>query len=555
MRIEMRLSWARLGLLAVLTGAVVAPLSVAKAQQASDVRVDLNLKDADMMVATNTLFQRTGIQFVYQPSSEPYQRVTLKLDGVTPEDAVRYICQAAGAYFKRDDNGVYIISHVKPPVETPVATTPTKSPKVLRRLKVLKAGAKDVYDMLLFGLSFDVTRGLAELRKFTDMGAQSELNRLYGGNFNPMQIQTSQTTFQPINASAPPRAMTSAESGGDVRLPGSEAAGQLGAGGGGGFGGGGGGLQGGGGGGAGRGGGGAGGAGGAGGQATPLVGGQGLVGESIDFVSYDPTDNSLLVRGNEDDINQLQTYITEFDVAPRQVEIKVEFITTTDTISSDFGAEFLYQRGTMFAGTTPGSFVNTSDPVFFNYATGDVSARLRTSLSEGTGKVVAAPIIRTLNNQPASIASQITTYFFYNLTTVSNGTVITTPQPQALNASTFLSVAPRINNDDTITLYLSPQIQNFVGFSEGPDGEQIPNTSTQSINVVARVKNNQTIVLGGLNQKNESETQNKVPVLAELPIIGQFFRESTKNKTNSELLIFVTPSIVEDDSAGNPGGP
>ena len=550
----MRLSWARLGLLVVLTGAVVAPLSVAKAQQASDVRVDLNLKDADMMVATNTLFQRTGIQFVIQPSSEPYQRVTLKLDGVTPEDAVRYICQAAGAYFKRDENGVYIISHVKPQVEVPAPTVPTKSPKVLRRLKVLKAGAKDVYDMLLYGMSFDVTRGLRQLQKFTDLGTVSELNRLYNGNFNSTQIQGPQNMFMPVNASAPPRDLTSAESGGDVQLPGSEAAGQLG-GGGGGFGGGGG-LQGGGGGGGGAAGGGrGGGAGGTGNQATPLVGGQGLVGESIDFVSYDPTDNSLLVRGNEDDINQLQTYITEFDVAPRQVEIKVEFITTTDTITSDFGAEFLYQRGTMFAGTTPGSFVNTSDPVFFNYATGDVSARLRTSLSEGTGKVVSAPIIRTLNNQPASISSSITTWFFYNQTTVSNGTVLTTPEPQALTAFTFLSVAPRINNDDTITLYLTPQIQNFVGFSEGPDGEQIPNSSTQSIQVVARVKNNETIVLGGLNQKNESETQNKVPVLAELPIIGQFFRETSKNKTNSELLIFVTPSIVDEDTTGNPGGP
>ena len=551
MRIEMRLSWAKLGLVAVLAGAVVAPLSVAMAQQASDVRVDLNLKDADMMAATNALFQRTGIQFVVQPSSEPYQRVTLKLDAVSPEDAVRYICQAAGAYFKRDENGVYIISHNKPVVEAPPSVIPTKVPKLLRRLKVLKAGARDVYDTIMFSIPFDVTRGLGELKRFAQLVGPEDASRMIGKNVNPLAIQNTNTTYTPITASPQVQTpLTGAESGGDIKLPGSERAAQLGGGFGGGQGGGLGGNQGGGQGGRG------GGQGGAGGQGnTSLVGGQGLVGDSIDFISYDPTDNSLVVRGNEDDINQLQTYINLFDVAPRQVEIKVEFITTTDTLSKNFGTEFLYQRGALFAGTTPGTFVNTGDPVFLNYATGNITSRLRVSLSEGGGKVVAAPIVRTLNNQPASVGSLITSWIFYNLTTVSNGVVITTPQPYPLTAYTFLAVAPRINDDNTITVYLTPTISNFVGFSQGPNGEQYPNLSQQSISVVARVKNNETIVLGGMTNKSESDTQNKVPVLAELPIIGQFFRQATKTVGNSELLIFVTPSIVDEDTAGSQGGP
>jgi general secretion pathway protein D len=546
------LSWAKMALLTVLAGTVVAPLTVARAQQASDVRVDLNLKDADMMAATQALFQRTGIQFVIEPSGVAYQRVTLKLDSVTPEDAVRYICQAAGAYFKRDELGVYIISHDKPAVVEPPPAAPTKTPKILRRIKVLKAGARDIYDQVMFSMPFDVTRGLQELKRFNQLVSNEERNRVLGPTQNPLQIQFPSQVYGPVNASPQAAPLTGAESGSDIKLPGSEGAHQLGGFGGGGGGAGGGGLgqgPGGGGGGNGR-----GGAGGGAGQAT-LVGGQGLVGDSIDFISYDPTDNSLVVRGNEDDINQLQTYVNLFDVAPRQVEIKVEFITTTDTISKDFGAEFLYNRGALFAGTTPGTFVNTGDPVFLNYATGDVTSRLRASLTEGSGKVVSAPIVRTLNNQPASIFSSVETYIFYNLTTVSNGVVINTPQPQQLTASTFLTVAPRINDDNTITVYLTPQIQNFVGFSVGPDGEQIPNTSTQFVSVVARVKNNETIVLGGMTNKNESESQNKVPVLAELPIIGQFFRQTTKARSSSELLIFVTPSIVDEETTAGPGGP
>jgi len=297
------------------------------------------------------------------------------------------------------------------------------------------------------------------------------------------------------------------------------------------------------------------GGGGQGGGNANLTGGQGLVPEGIDFISYDPTDNSLVVRGSEDDINQLQSYINLFDVAPRQVQIKVEFVTTTETIDRSFGTEFLYQRGAIFAGTRPGAFVRSGDPVFLNYATGDITARLRAQLTEGNGRVVSAPILRTLNNQPASINSSISTTIFINSTIISNGAVVTQTNPVTLQAQTFLTVAPRINDDNTITVYLQPQIANFVGTSRGPNGEQIPNQVIQGISVVARVRNNETIVLGGLTQKNDDNGSQRVPILSELPIVGQFFRFNTKVRTNSELLIFVTPSIVDEDTTGNPGGP
>ncbi|MDR3691709.1 MAG: hypothetical protein P4L46_20185 [Fimbriimonas sp.] len=542
-------------MLAVLAGVVVAPMSIAMAQQGSEVKLDLNLKDADMMSATNVLLQRTGLQCVIEPSSVPYQRVTLKLDSVTGEDALRYICQAAGAYFKRDENGVFIISHEKPVTEPPAPTTPSKVPKIVRKIKVMKAGARDIYDAIVGGMPFDVSRGLKALDQFAKLAQPSEVQRMYGAQADAGKL--SQPQFGPaVVASPTPGNLNSGESGADIQLPGSGNEGSHQLGGAGGFGGGiGGGGQGGIGGGIGGGQGGIGGGQGGGQGSTRLVGGTGLVGESIDFISYDPTDNSLVVRGNEDDINDLQRNINIFDVAPRQVEIKVEFITTTDSISSDFGTEFLYQRGIISAGTTPGTFVNTSDPVFVNYASGNITSRLRASLAEGAGKVVSAPIIRTLNNQPATISSDIITYVFLNTTTVSNGTILTTSNPYPLEASTTLSVAPRINDDGTITVYLLPTIQSFVGTSQGPNGEQIPNEASQGIRVVARVKNNETIVLGGLVNKNENDSVNKVPILADLPIIGQFFRTNTKSKTNSELLIFVTPSIVDEDTSAGPGGP
>lgn len=547
----MRLSWAKIALSAVLATAVVAPLSGAWAQQQSaGASIDLNLKDADLVAATNVLFLKAGLSFVIEPSEEPFKKITLKLDGVSPEEAVRYICQAAGVYFRRDEVGVYIISRKKPAAE--VASVATKGPeaKILRRIRVLRADVRDVYNMMLFSTPFSTNRGFEDMKKFTSL-TRDDSNKLFGANVTVVGNGGPQS-FGPSVITAPP----TKENGSQISLPGDESANQAfgggrGGGGGGGFGGGQGGL----GGGQGGLGGGQGGLGGGAGGGAQLIGGNGLVGQSIDFVSYDPTDNSFVVRGNEDDIAQLQTYISLFDVAPRQVEIKVEFVTTTDQIERSLGTEFLYQRGTIFAGTRPGAFVRSADPVFINYATGNVTSRLRASLFQGTGRVVSSPILRTLNNQPASISSSISTTIFVNQTQVTQGAVVTFANPQQLTASTLLTVAPRINDDNTITVFLSPQIQNFVGSSRGPNGEQIPNFSTQAVSVVARVRNMETIVLGGLTQKNDDVGENRVPILSELPVIGQFFRSQTRSRSASELLIFVTPRIIEDDASGNTGGP
>lgn len=544
----MRLSWATMAFLGAVATALVAPTTSAYAQQSSsEVRVNIYLKDADLFTATRVLTEKAGMQFVYETSAEPFGKVTLKLDGTTAEDALRYICQAAGAYFRRDENGVFIISRSKPTVEVPTVPA-TAIVKTLKRIKVQKADVRGVYNMLAFAMPMNSGLGFEDMNKFRAL-TKSDSEKMFGLMNGPQISIDNGPNFRPLNLRAS-QPMSGTEGGPDISLP-TEAGAQIGGGGfGGGQGGAGGGLPGGGGRGGQGGQGGQGGPGGQGGGAT-LTGGQGLVPASIDFISYDPTDNSIVVRGTEEDIAELQRYISLFDVAPRQVEIKVEFITTTDSLDKSIGFDFLYSRGTILAGTAPGTFARATDPVFLNYATGNVTSRMRTLLQEGRGKVVSSPILRTLNNQPASINSSITSWVFINNSFISNGTVVTQSTPIQLPAQTQLTVAPRINDDNTITVFLQPQIQSFVGTTRGPDGNELPNISNQAISVVARVKNGETIALGGLTDKNDNTNVSRVPLLSDLPIIGQFFRSSQRTKRTSDLLIFVTPRIVEEDEIGD----
>ena len=138
-------------------------------------------------------------------------------------------------------------------------------------------------------------------------------------------------------------------------------------------------------------------------------------------------------------------------------------------------------------------------------------------------------------------------------TTVSNGAVVTTVNPIALQLGTGLSVTPRINADNTITMGLSPQVTSVTGtrqVSSSGSSFELPIQTSELVQVVVNVKDKETIVLGGLNAESTNSTTTRVPVLSDLPIVGQFFKKVVKGRNSSELLIFVTPVILEDDDSG-----
>lgn len=523
----------------------------------------LRLDKADFVTAINSLGQMTGLHFVFEHTDVPYGKISLQISGVTAETALKYICNSAGAFYRQDDNGVYVLSHEKPvdakAATLPVANVKPESKSVVRAIKLRKADPRHVYEMLLGKVpqGWD-PRGWESINLFKDTTSPYRKPGTYEGT-GSVPARESRPLATVVGNSNIPTPKVGVESGSDIVLPG-ESAGQLGGGdafggGGGGLGQGGGGLGGGGLGGGGLGGGGLGQGGGIGGgqggQQTQIQGGQGYVPEGIQDIVYDPTTNDIIVRGPEDAIRKLQDAVAIFDQAPKQVTVKVEFITTSSSLSTALGFDWLYQRGTISAGNTPGTFASAGEPIFLNFATGDITTRLRTQLLSGGGKTVNAPIIRTLNNEPANVFDSIQTNIeITQLVSNGNGQTITAPQIQQIQVQTGLSVAPRINGDGTVTMYLTPQIQDLGQVRSFPDGTQVPDILTQAINVVARVQSGQTIVLGGLTRKSDTTALSRFPILGDLPLIGQFFRATSHEQNSSELLIFVTPTIIEDDENG-----
>ena len=127
---------------------------------------------------------------------------------------------------------------------------------------------------------------------------------------------------------------------------------------------------------------------------------------------------------------------------------------------------------------------------------------------------------------------------------ISSSVATTTYNIESVSVSNTLEVTPRINGDDSITMYLTPTISDTPGVVTAPDGSTYPIVSSQSVTTQVTVNDGETLAIGGLMRKNESVNIHKTPLLSQIPIIGRLFTATQKNINNSELIILVTPQIV-----------
>ena len=108
-----------------------------------------------------------------------------------------------------------------------------------------------------------------------------------------------------------------------------------------------------------------------------------------------------------------------------------------------------------------------------------------------------------------------------------------------------LDVTPKIGADDTITLKVAPSVSGL-DFANGItiSGFEVPALRTRRAETSVQVKNGETVVIGGLLQTDTSSTVKKIPILGDIPVLGHLFRSTSKEKAETELIIFVTPEIV-----------
>ncbi len=171
---------------------------------------------------------------------------------------------------------------------------------------------------------------------------------------------------------------------------------------------------------------------------------------------------------------------------------------------------------------------------------------LSAAQTEGKSEVISSPRVITANQKEADIKQGQEVGYLQYSSGAGGGGIATIPTVAFKDVNLELKVTPTITADDRINLDLNVKKDDVAGFVNVPGGGQVPTINRREVGTTVLVDNGQTVVLGGVYEVSKSDTINKVPMLGDLPILGNLFKNSDRNDTKAELLIFVTPRIISD---------
>ena len=164
----------------------------------------------------------------------------------------------------------------------------------------------------------------------------------------------------------------------------------------------------------------------------------------------------------------------------------------------------------------------------------------------GEGRFLGKPKIMTLNNKKARI--EITQNETLDIQQQQGGLGggVTTGTPEREQTGVVLEVTPQVNKEGYVTLLIEPSFTDSVETKFTNGGNPVRDIVVRKASTLLRLKNGQTVVLGGLLESKEQRTVQKVPFLGYIPLIGWLFTSTSVDRNNTDLVIFLTPTVVLD---------
>jgi len=260
--------------------------------------------------------------------------------------------------------------------------------------------------------------------------------------------------------------------------------------------------------------------------------------------TYELKTNTLIITDTPNKIQEIRELLARLDVPTRQVMIEARVVVATDGWSRDLGAKLNFTAGNAsgsktFSGSgqslplvSPNLVVSLLDPANGNL----LGLELRALEADSRGKVISNPRVVTSNQKPAVILNGT------QIPYITPGTANSPPTVTFKDAFLCLLVDPQILNNDSIILTVEVQ-KDAVRFITGIDD---PAIDTKRIKTQVRVSNGETLVLGGIFDGSESSSVDKVPLLGDVPVLGNLFKTTTKENSKTELIIFLTPRILDE---------
>ncbi|CAI3143238.1 Type IV pilus biogenesis and competence protein PilQ [Acinetobacter oleivorans] len=293
----------------------------------------------------------------------------------------------------------------------------------------------------------------------------------------------------------------------------------------------------------------------------------------------DTRTNTLIINDTAQNIDKIRKMVDLIDVQVKQVMVEARIVRASTSFTKELGVKWgilsqgITNNNNLLVGGSETTLWNLKNPdsngkytierpdnlnvdlgvtsagassiAFSLISMSDFMLDLELSAlqADGYGEVISTPKVMTTDKQTAKVATgqQVP---YQTAVTSGTGTTATTSFKDALLS---LDVTPSITPDGKIQMKLDISKDSVAG--EAPNGELILNKNNINTNVL--VNNGETVILGGVFEQTTSNSQTKVPFFGDIPVLGHLFRKDVKSDDKQELLIFVTPRIVNDTLVRN----
>lgn len=284
-------------------------------------------------------------------------------------------------------------------------------------------------------------------------------------------------------------------------------------------------------------------------------------------INYDERTNTLIVRDLSRNMDLIQEVIKQLDRTTPQVLIEAKVVETTLDNAERLGIEWTTQasisgakRALSFPFTTHSANkylqdndMPAADTTDFAYGTlnfQQLSAVLEMLRNRTDTNILSNPRIVTLNNKPARIVVG-REYPFPNYTYNDQQARYQVSGWEYKDIGVIFDVTPHVNHAGYVTLDLRPQVTDILGFVT-VENASVPQLSKEEAKTSVMIKDGETLVIAGLIKDQVTDTKRKVPFLGDIPLVGLLFQKSEKTVVKQDLLIFVTPHIINNDEPAAP---
>ena len=245
---------------------------------------------------------------------------------------------------------------------------------------------------------------------------------------------------------------------------------------------------------------------------------------------------ALIFYGSESAVARAVQMAEQFDIKSPQIKIEARITSLTETGEKELGLEWDWGSQGRLGWTEVSDNHWSRQPWGFG-------ATLQALIESGEGELLASPTLICLEGKPGVFFVGDEVRYITLVQVTPTGTNVTT---ETANVGVQLRVVGDVSPDGYITLNLHPEVSVLRLVRDQSANINLPIITRRFTDHVVRVKSGETIVIGGLIREDELDEMKKVPILGDIPLLGHLFRHRHKTKDRTEVVMFITASIIED---------